>query len=258
MLDNIIRFAAETFWVNWTGIIRPWRLVKGTVITAVHYSHYKKMSKEVVSIYDLTPCCVDRTTISSRINDMYTYQDTWVARRIMERKPAVHLDVASSAPFLVMLSLFTEVMTVDIRPIQTNLPGIIPLQGDVTDLDFEDNSISSISSLSVIEHVGLGRYGDRLDPEGTIKAAGELQRVLAPGGDLYVAVPTGSVSKVSFNAHRIFRPEDFIELFSPCRLVGEIYVLQGGGYMERNAYDSASRPYAYGCYHFTKTGSYSD
>ncbi|MBN1816606.1 MAG: DUF268 domain-containing protein [Sedimentisphaerales bacterium] len=175
-----------------------------------------------------------------------------MARRILQKKPAVHVDVASSPAFLVMVSLLVDVKTVDIRPIETRLPGIFPRRGDITRLDFADNSISSVSSLSVMEHVGLGRYGDPLDPQGTVKAAMELCRIVAPAGDLYVAVPTGAVSKVCFNAHRIFRPEDFIGLFSSCRLVAETYALHGGGYMERNAYDSAGRPYAYGCYHFTK------
>jgi Caenorhabditis protein of unknown function, DUF268 len=33
---------------------------------------------------------------------------------------------------------------------------------------------------NVIEHIGLGRYGDPLDPDGELRAIGELVRVLAP------------------------------------------------------------------------------
>ena len=42
---------------------------------------------------------------------------------------------------------------------------------------FGDRSVPSLSCLHVVEHVGLGRYGDPLDPQGSIKAMRELQRV---------------------------------------------------------------------------------
>src|SRR5207253_10606962 len=58
-------------------------------------------------------------------------------------------------------------------------------------LPFADRSVESLSCLHVAEHVGLGRYGDELDPEGTVKAARELQRVVAPAGRLYFALPVG-------------------------------------------------------------------
>jgi len=45
--------------------------------------------------------------------------------------------------------------------------------------------------MNVVEHVGLGRYGEPLDPEGDIKAMRELRRVLAPGGSLLFVVPVG-------------------------------------------------------------------
>lgn len=34
-----------------------------------------------------------------------------------------------------------------------------------------------------------------------------FQRALKKGGRLYFSVPVGQVSKVCFNAHRVFRPE---------------------------------------------------
>ncbi len=33
--------------------------------------------------------------------------------------------------------------------------------------------------MHVVEHVGLGRYGDPLDPDGDLKAIAELKRVTA-------------------------------------------------------------------------------
>src|SRR2546430_15650029 len=70
---------------------------------------------------------------------------------------------------------------------------------------FGDLELSSVSCLHVAEHIGLGRYGDAIDPLGTRKAIGELARVLAVDGRLYFALPVGRPRGV-FNAHRIHDP----------------------------------------------------
>jgi hypothetical protein len=49
----------------------------------------------------------------------------------------------------------------------------------------------SVSCMHVVEHVGLGRYGDPLDANGDLQAIKELKCVLWPGGVLYFVVPTG-------------------------------------------------------------------
>jgi SAM-dependent methyltransferase len=71
---------------------------------------------------------------------------------------------------------------VDIRPVDIAVEGFV--FGSVLALPFPNASQASLSSVCVIEHIGLGRYGDELDPRGSEKAAAELTRVLAPRGDL--------------------------------------------------------------------------
>ena len=66
--------------------------------------------------------------------------------------------------------------------------------------------------MHTLEHIGLGRYGDPIDPWGWVKGMEELQRVLAPGGRLYFSVPIGK-ERVEFNAHRIFDPLTIIKNF---------------------------------------------
>jgi hypothetical protein len=41
----------------------------------------------------------------------------------------------------------------------------------------------SLSCLSVLEHIGLGRYGDKLDCDGHINAFGNIVKILKP--DVY-------------------------------------------------------------------------
>jgi len=77
-------------------------------------------------------------------------------------------------------------------------------------LPFEDNSVSSLSCLHVIEHVGLGRYGDPIEPGAWLKGLAELSRVLSPAGQLLLGTPCGR-RRLQFNAHRVFDPGDIIQ-----------------------------------------------
>jgi len=107
---------------------------------------------------------------------------------------------------------------------------------------------SSLSSLCVIEHIGLGRYGDPIDAFGSEKAAKELQRVLAPEGNLYLSVPVDSECRVYFNAHRTFTRECVLELFSQLVLIEEKYIY-GREFCEH--YDSG-KGFGTGLFHFRK------
>jgi SAM-dependent methyltransferase len=95
-------------------------------------------------------------------------------------------------------------MMVDIRPLDLPLETLAFKEGSILNLPFDSDSVESLSSLCVVEHIGLGRYGDLLDPDGTEKAIAELKRVLKPTGNLYISLPLDNKNKVYFNAHRAF------------------------------------------------------
>jgi len=172
---------------------------------------------------DILPCLSDRTD-STPIEPIYFLQDAWFARRLAARRPAAHVDVGSSVRSLSLVAQFVPVTMVDIRPVDLELEGFSFVRGSILELPFRDASVSSLSSLCVIEHIGLGRYGDPLDAAGTEKAAAELRRVLAPGGDLYVSVPVDAACRVHFNAHRTFTRDYLLALFPRTELVEERYI----------------------------------
>lgn len=60
---------------------------------------------------------------------------------------------------------------IDIRPLELKLDNLFFLKGSILALPFADNSIESLSSLCVVEHVGLGRFE-------TILIPGEVKRQL--------------------------------------------------------------------------------
>jgi SAM-dependent methyltransferase len=117
-----------------------------------------------------------------------------------------------------MLSAFMPVKFYDFRPAQIVLPNLTLDHADLTLLPFENTSIKSLSCMHTAEHIGLGRYGDKLDPEGDLKAISELKRVLAPGGNLLFVVPVGK-SRIMFNAHRIYSYNQIISYFSDLKLI---------------------------------------
>jgi hypothetical protein len=100
--------------------------------------------------------------------------------------------------------------------------------------------------------VGLGRYGDPLDPGGTVKALKELGRVVAPGGSLYLSLPTG-LEKTYFNAHRVVSPQTVIETLADLSLVSLSGVLDDGSYLEKvSASKISKQQYSCGLFHFMR------
>ncbi len=62
------------------------------------------------------------------------------------------------------------------------------------------------ASFSSIEHSGLGRYGDPLDPNGDIKAVQQIHCMIKPGGLFFLGLPASKdhSSFIEFNAHRVY------------------------------------------------------
>ena len=69
----------------------------------------------------------------------------------------------------------------------------------------------SLSCLHAIEHFGLGRYGDPLDPMGHERGIANMALLLKPGGTFYLSTPIGR-ERVEFNANRVFAPSNIIRL----------------------------------------------
>ena len=147
------------------------------------------------------------------------------------------------------MAALTPTISLDVRPLAASLPGLTALGGLITQLPFATDSVESLSALCVIEHIGLGRYGDPLDPEGTVRAARELARVLVPGGNLYVSAPIGR-SYVAFNAHRSFARAEFEALFTGLKLIEFMLVNDRGAVTDERQVPDAGLHV--GLFHFTK------
>jgi Caenorhabditis protein of unknown function, DUF268 len=193
---------------------------------------------------DLQPCLGDWTTVTP-FDAHYFYQGAWLARRIRTAAIARHVDVGSSVLTMSVLSAHVDTTFVDYRPLTASLPGLTSIAGNILDLPFSDNSLPSVSCLHVIEHIGLGRYGDPLDPLGSEKAALELQRVVTTGGLLFLSLPIGR-ERVCFNAHRVHAPATVLRMFPQMRLIEFSCVDDTGRYLEHQETGAAAH-FEYGC-----------
>lgn len=180
---------------------------------------YRKMEgAEFIKLSDTYPCLFDKTSTTG-VDSHYFYQDLWAFKKILQHNPIRHIDVGSNVVFVGFLTGITHVSFVDIRPLKvSNVSNLESIKGSILEMPFEDNSVDSLSCLHVAEHIGLGRYGDPLDPLGTKKAAAELSRCLAKGGNLFFSLPVGK-PRLCFNAHRIHSPRQILDYFGGLKLI---------------------------------------
>lgn len=187
----------------------------------------------------------------------YFWQDLWAAKLIHENLPKEHFDIGSRLDGFIahILSFGIPVHMIDIRPFPTEIEGLDTIVADATNMDaFEDESIESLSALCSLEHFGLGRYGDPVDPEGCFKCFASIPRKLKKGGHFYMSVPIGK-EHLEFNAHRVFYASTIVECFHELELLE--FSTMSNGPIERNAdihkYDEEyNRGGRFGFFHFVK------
>jgi SAM-dependent methyltransferase len=212
---------------------------------------YRRAATQPVSFRDSYPCLADRLR-ATPFDPHYFFQAAWLARRLQAQRPPLHVDVGSSVMMLNVLSAAVRTVFVDYRPLHVSLSDFTSLAGDLVRLPFVDGGIVSLSSLHVIEHVGLGRYGDPINPLGSQLAASELQRVLMPGGRLFLSVPVGR-ERVCFNAHRVLSPSTVMGFFPNLRLQTFALVDDAGRFNEEVPPDAATTlEYGCGLFEFVK------
>lgn len=241
------------FWDAARMIRGIWRRVKFMMV----FREFKGMAEMLAPRFsiewkDRYPCLNDNTKTTG-FDRHYLYHPAWAARILAETKPVEHIDISSTLNFVTMVSAFIPVRFYDFRPADIQLDNLVAEAGNLLNLPFADKSVRSISCMHVVEHVGLGRYGDPLDPQGDLKAINELKRVVADGGDLLFVVPVGK-PKIMFNAHRIYSYEQVLEYFSGLTLVRFDLIPEhqrdGGMKRDATAEDVAAEDYGCGCFWF--------
>ena len=209
---------------------------------------------------ELLPCLHDWHEEGGATTLEYFWQDLLVARAIFEARPEKHVDIGSRVDgFVAHVASFREIEVFDVRPISTQIPGVTFKQADLMQpLAGMTDYCDSLSCLHALEHFGLGRYGDAIDPKGFERGLANMAALLRKDGVFYLSVPIG-VERVEFNGQRVFDPHAMIDLAMANSLeLRELKVIRQGGRVEALALDQlrhsdlARQRYALGIFTFTK------
>jgi len=206
--------------------------LKPTAIFYRDYLRYKKLSRSIEidqGPISWSPQLGDLNEGAGISHGHYFWQDLIVARKIFEQNPSRHVDIGSRIDgFIAHLLVFRIVEIIDIRKFESFDKNLDYSTGDAMNLsNVPDGSIESISSLHAIEHFGLGRYGDPLNPTGHIQAMKEIQRVLKKDGFFYLSFPAG-IPRVLYNDKRIVDISLPAQIMNECDLV-EFIAIPGVG-----------------------------
>lgn len=218
------------------------------------YSRLGKSSPMPFAFKQIKPILYDYYDSAGTASGHYFHQDIWAAKKIYEARPPRHVDIGSRVDgFVAHVLTFMPIEVIDIRPMTSNVRGMSFIQSDATNLNnIADNSIESLSTLHAIEHFGLGRYTDPIDPMACYKAMESMARVLKPGGRLYFSTPVGR-QRVEFNAQRVFSPTDLLTRFPGLKLVSFACVNDAGDFDDKKQPgDLVNARYSCGLYEFTK------
>ncbi|MBI3793932.1 MAG: DUF268 domain-containing protein [Nitrospinae bacterium] len=206
-LNRIYWLLAIQFGFDYRRFVRS---LKGVPRFVAGWLHFRSGYEGKMAFY---PCLYDWREQAGATDDEYFWQDLHVARKIFAAGPKKHVDVGSRIDgFVAHVASFREVEVFDIRPLSSKVPGITFRRADMTNpLNSFHDYCDSLSCLHSLEHFGLGRYGDPVDPDGYRTGLLNMAKIVRRGGLFYLSVPAG-IERVEFNAHRIFDPRRLAEL----------------------------------------------
>ena len=195
---------------------------------------------------------MDEKTKVTGVDYQYLYQQIWVFNEVLKNKPKNHHDISSTYQMSCYLASITNAVFLDLRPIKADIKNLKIEKGSIENLPYKDDSLESVSCLHVVEHIGLGRYGDELNVNGDKIACKELARVLRPGGKLYFSTPIGR-ERICYNAHRVFNPNTILRYFNDLDLIN-FSIVDDDGKLRKNVEikDFRENEYSLGMFEFTK------
>jgi SAM-dependent methyltransferase len=236
------------------------RLVRSLRGLPRYLVHWFRFRREYTGRLDLLPCLFDWYEEGGATKNEYFWQDLYIARKIHIADPEKHVDIGSRIDgFVAHVASFREIEVFDIRPVTSEISGVVFRQNDMMNptesfVDYCD----SLSCLHALEHFGLGRYGDPIDPHGYAVGLGNMAKILKPGGVFYLSVPIGQ-ERVEFNAHRIFNPLFLVQLaavnglvLSEFAWVGTSRGLTHASNPEQDMTELSKLRYALGIFSFVK------
>ena len=148
------------------------------------------------------------------------------------------LVIGSESPWVEACALAAgadEVVTLEYSQIDVRHPrqiAMLPRDFAARYLNGTLGDFDVVVSFSSLEHPGLARYGDSLNPWGDIIAVAKAWCVTKPGGKFIMEVPYASKDQVVFNAHRVYGP-----IRSPYQMTNWQQAVSSSAMMNARVYD---------------------
>jgi len=177
-------------------------------------SHFDQM-EEKTSVW--TKQDVDDQVNQARLGKLkggYSLMETNLLREAMKRMDLTGkhvLVIGSRTPWVEACALEAgarHVTSVEYSKLESQHPNIsvftpVELREKLAKVGYDMPMFDAVLTFSSIEHAGLGRYGDELNPWGDIVALAKAWCITKPGGKVLVGVNHGQ-DTVVWNAHRIY------------------------------------------------------
>lgn len=205
-----------------------------TIAKKIENPFLKKMTKKMPFLLKM----LDR--LPQKLLDKAFYDDYSVNERIFER-PFVFLnlpplernikvlDVGCSfnTLSLEMASMGYKVWGIDLIEYPFQHPNLEFIKADITAMPLSENFFDVVVAVSVIEHIGIGHYGDPLYESGDHKALKEIYRVSKTGGKFILTVPYGKKMVVE-NFFRIYDEDELRRLLNDFKIEKILYFARAG------------------------------
>lgn len=129
-----------------------------------------------------------------------------------------------------LASLGHEMYGIDVLDYKRKHPNLKFYKGDIMHAPFKDNFFDLVISLSTLEHVGLGAYGDPVENNGDIKAVREIYRILRKDGKFLLTIPFGKPKNASW--YRVYNRKSLKNLLGKFKIKSfKVYFNDKGKWM---------------------------
>lgn len=191
----------------------PW-LLKDFFRFAMRLKSLERGKKRAHSLV-FSPFVHDKHLQSGNQRSLYFLQDIYCSQYCLRNPPGKHIDIGSRVDgFVAQIAATRQIEVLDIRESSSIIPNITFTQGDITAPPSKLFGIyDTVTSLHALEHVGLGRYGDEIEPAGLEISLANIRRLARDSGMMMVSLPISSYPReiIEFNAQRIMSSATVIQ-----------------------------------------------